>query len=68
MINSPKILTKTKAITPLELYKIQVQNVYDRMRAENDGKQHLAALMGGIGGQRELLLEKNVLDVTEVVG
>ncbi len=67
-MNDPKILSKTKSITALELYKIQVQNIYDGLRAENEGKLHIPAHMGGVGGQRELLSEKNVLDVTEVIG
>lgn len=60
------VSTKTKAISRLELYKTQVQAVYDRMRAENLGIQYIPATLGGIGGQRLLLQEKTVLDITEI--
>lgn len=64
---TPSRLTiKTKPITSLELYKTQVQNMYDRLRAGNLGKSHLPAQLGGTYGQRQLLTEKNVLDVTEI--
>lgn len=60
------VSSRTKSITRLELYKTQVQSVYDRMRAENLGIQYIPATLGGIGGQRLLLQEKTVLDITEI--
>jgi len=60
------VSSRTKSITRLELYKTQVQAVYDRMRAENLGIQYIPATLGGIGGQRLLLQEKTVLDITEI--
>ena len=61
-----QVISKTKAMTRLELYKSQVANVFDRMRAENSSYQYLHASLGGIYGQRILLQEKTVLDITEV--
>ena len=60
------VSSRTKSITRLELYKTQVQAIYDRMRAENLGIQYVPATLGGIGGQRLLLQEKTVLDITEI--
>lgn len=60
------VSSRTKSITRLELYKTQVQAVYDRMRAENIGIQYIPATLGGVGGQRLLLQEKTVLDITEI--
>lgn len=60
------VSSRTKSITRLELYKTQVQAVYDRMRAENLGIQYIPATLGGVGGQRLLLQEKTVLDITEI--
>lgn len=60
------VSNRTKAVTLIELYKTQVQTIYDRMRAENTGLQYIPATLGGLGGQRLLLQEKTVLDITEI--
>ena len=60
------VSSRTKPITRLELYKTQVQTIYDRMRAENTSSQYIPAMLGGLGGQRLLLQEKTVLDITEI--
>lgn len=65
-MTQPRLMVKTKPMNSLELYKTQVQNVYDRLRAANLGLNHLPAQLGGTYGQRQLLTEKNVLDVTEI--
>lgn len=62
-----RLTVRTKPMTSLELYKTQVQNIYDRLRAGNLDKSHLPAQLGGTYGQRQLLAEKNVLDVTEII-
>lgn len=61
-----RVSSKTRALTRLELLKLQVSGVFDRLRAENDSKEFLPAQLGGTYGQRELLTDKNVIDITEV--
>lgn len=65
MVNE-RVSSRTKPLTRLELFKLQMNNVTDYLRAENSGKDYLPAQLGGTYGQRELLTDNNVLDVTEI--
>lgn len=65
-MNEPRLISKTVPLTNHQLYCLQVRDIYDRLRAENTGMSHIPAQLGGTYGQRELLSEKNALDITEV--
>jgi hypothetical protein len=63
-----KIIHQTKALTPLELYKQQVNNVIQAARNEGSAIQSIPAQFGGIFGQRAALAETLSITLVSIDG
>jgi len=64
MINSiNSVRTYIKAMTPYEIYMMQVQGVMDGIRAARAGKDYIPPQLGGPFSQRSLIEEKMTLQV-----
>lgn len=61
----PRIIPKLTPITPMELYLQQVKSVFDNIRYQTRGFEYVPAQMGGIFGQRQVLEETLVLELTD---
>ena len=59
-----KILPKLVPITPRELYFQLVSGTYDNMRFTNSGLTYTPAQFGGIFGQKTILDQSTVMEVT----
>lgn len=66
MAYTPRLISKTIPLSAHQLFKMQVGDVFDGIRAAQEGKQFLPAQFGGIYGQREMLREKSVIDITRI--
>lgn len=62
-----RLKTVLKPITPHELFKMQVQGMYDKLRY-GKVKSYVPAQFGGYDGQRIVLQEDMVLTVVEFEG
>lgn len=67
-IRDVQVSTVTKAVTPTALYSQLISSMFDSFRCVNDGKAHYPAQFGGISGQRSVLAERSVLDITNIEG
>lgn len=59
-----KIIPKLIPITPRELYFQIVSGTYDKMRFTNSGMEYTPAQFGGIFGQKVILDQSTVMEVT----
>lgn len=62
-----KVITKLKPVTPYELFRLQVQGMYDNLRY-NKNKSYVPAQFGGLNGQRAVIEEEMVVNVTDFEG
>jgi hypothetical protein len=60
-----KIIPKLTPITPRELYFQLVSNIYDTIRYTNMGVDYSPAQYGGIFGQKVILDQSMVMEVTD---
>lgn len=67
-MTTPKITTSLKDMTQTELYMQLVNSVFNSMRCQNDGKNFFPAQFGGLDGQRSVIEDRTVLDVTIIEG
>lgn len=66
---SNKKSTKLVNMTSTQIFKNQAENIYNKLRVENssDGVIKFAPThMGGLPGQRDILVGKNVMRETKV--
>lgn len=64
-IQQPKIITKLIRITPTELYKFQIRNGFDNIRYTNRDMTYYPTQFGGVQGQRIVLSEPSIMEITE---
>lgn len=53
-------------MTSTQIYKNQVNNIFNKLRVENDNKEFQPTHMGGLPGQRDILISRSVMRETEV--
>jgi hypothetical protein len=62
---SSKIIPKLVAITPLEVYLLQVKGAFDSIRTERRDMDYIPPQFGGPFGQLEVLNEAVVLEIID---
>lgn len=67
-MSEPRVTTTTQPMTPTGLYVQLVNSLFNSLRSQNDGKGFFPSQFGGIAGQRGVLEERTVLDVTDIEG
>lgn len=67
-MSQPKVTTSTQPMTPTKLYVQLVNSMFNSFRSQNDGKAFFPSQFGGLAGQRSVLEERTVLDVTDIEG
>lgn len=62
--------TKTKLVpmTPHQVFKMQVQGVYNGLRTEKSEKEYIPPQFGGPHGQRETIDSNTVMSVIDFEG
>lgn len=63
-----KITSRLKPMTPTELFKLQVQGNMQSIRLRNSGYINVPAQFGGLKGQRTVLEQSEVIEVTDFSG
>ena len=67
---SNKKSTKLVNMTSTQIFKNQAENIYNKLRLENTGNTEVSFApthMGGVPGQRDILVGKNIMRETTVV-
>ncbi len=62
--NLQKFLPKMVPMTPAQVYLNQVSGAIETLRTARDGQSYIPAQLGGISGQRKVLQEAVVLQLT----
>jgi hypothetical protein len=60
-----RIVPKLVPITPYEIFLQQVKGTYDAIRSDRDGFTYTPPQMGGIFGQKDVIDECIVLELTD---
>lgn len=61
----PKLIPKLTPLTPYEIYLLQVKAAYDNIRTERRNISYIPPQLGGFSGQREVMDETVVLELTD---
>lgn len=65
IVQKERITPRLVPMTPLEIYLQQVKGTYDAIRVERLEKEYYPPQLGGFFGQREVMDETLVLELTD---
>lgn len=65
IVQPPKIIPRLTAMSPYEIYLQQVKAAYDGIRSSRLNLSYYPAQFGGIFGQRDVINEVVVLELTD---
>ena len=63
-----KLTSRYVPMTATEMFKLQAKGVYESIRAQGTGYEHIPPQFGGLEGQRITLRESEVVEVTDFEG
>lgn len=64
IIQNPRLIPKLLPLTPYEIVLLQIQGTFDAIRYGRQGMDYIPPHMGGLFGQREVMDEIVVLEIT----
>lgn len=65
VVHQERIIPKLVPVTPLEIFLQQIKGTFDAIRVERLDMTYYPPQLGGIFGQREVMAETLVLELTD---